>query len=190
MSGGRVSNQQGPRWKRASCKLAHRLMPRVCLCMRLRGWSGAWALTLALPTWTQGASAGGVVTAGRPPSAVPTPPCSEENCRRKPTHLQSSVTTEAQQALTGPRAGPWPPLTRTHLAVHEDVEANPKHLEEMPAVGPILHEVPGKPWGRSEVGGGRGRRWNDEKHSRWGVPRASGMQGPLDVPEDSPPPTT
>ena len=48
----------------------------------------------------------------------------------------------------------WLPLTvDTHLAVHEDVKANPKHLEEVPVVGPILHEVPGKPWGRGEVAG-------------------------------------
>lgn len=72
------------------------------------------------------------------------------------------------------------PHPDTHLAVHKDVKANPKHLEEMPVVGPILHEVPGKPWGKGEVGG-----QVMEKHLGWGIPRASGMQGPLEVHEDS-----
>lgn len=35
----------------------------------------------------------------------------------------------------------------TCLAVHKDVKANPKHLEEVPVVGSILHKVPGKPGG-------------------------------------------
>lgn len=48
------------------------------------------------------------------------------------------------------------PHTDTHLAIHEDVKANPKHLEEVPVVGPVLHEVPGKPWGGGEVAG---KRW-------------------------------
>lgn len=39
----------------------------------------------------------------------------------------------------------------THLAIHENVKANPKHLEEVPVVGPVFHEVPGKPWGKGEV---------------------------------------
>lgn len=33
----------------------------------------------------------------------------------------------------------------THLAIHQDVEADPKYLEEVPVVGLVLHEVPGKP---------------------------------------------
>lgn len=41
-------------------------------------------------------------------------------------------------SLTGPHAD-------SHLAVHKDVKADPKHLEEVPVVGPILYEVPGKP---------------------------------------------
>lgn len=61
--------------------------------------------------------------------------------------------------------------TDTYLAIHEDVKANPKHLEEVPVVGPILHEVPGKPWGRSEVGGEM-----TENSLGLGVHRASGMQ--------------
>lgn len=67
-----------------------------------------------------------------------------------------------------------PPFTlHTHLAVHQDVKANPKHLEEVPVVGPILHKVPGKPWGRGEVAGMM------EKHLASEVPRASGMLEPL-----------
>lgn len=39
----------------------------------------------------------------------------------------------------------------THLAIHENVKANPKHLKEVAVVGPVFHEVPGKPWGKGEV---------------------------------------
>ena len=68
----------------------------------------------------------------------------------------------------------------THLAVHQDVKANPKHLEEVPVVGPILHEVPGKPWGRGKVTGMM------EKRLGWRVPRASWMQEPLEVYKEVP----
>lgn len=78
---------------------------------------------------------------------------------------------------------PAAPHTAPHLSIHEDVKANPKHLEEVPAVGPILHEMLGKPWGRGEVAGGV-----TEKRLRAGVPRAPEMQGPLQVHEDSPMP--
>lgn len=44
-------------------------------------------------------------------------------------------------------------ILSTHLPVHKDVKANPKHLEEVPVVGPILHKVPGKPWESGEVAG-------------------------------------
>lgn len=70
--------------------------------------------------------------------------------------------------------------TDPHLAIHEDVKANPKHLEEVPAAGPILHKMLGKPWGRGDVAGEV-----IEKHLGLGVPRVSGMQGPLEVPKDS-----
>lgn len=57
------------------CQLAHCPLPRVCLYMATQGLARSLGLTLALPTWTQGDSAGGVVTAERPPSTVPTPIC-------------------------------------------------------------------------------------------------------------------
>lgn len=72
------------------------------------------------------------------------------------------------------------PHADTHLAIHEDVKANPKHLEEVPVVGPILHEVPGKPWGGGEVAGEM-----MENHLGLGVVKASGMQGPLEDHKDS-----
>ena len=68
----------------------------------------------------------------------------------------------------------------THLAVHQDVKANPKHLEEVPVVGPILHKVPGKSWGRGEVA----RMMEKRLGSR--VPRPSGTQEPLEVHEEAP----
>lgn len=94
----------------------------------------------------------------------------------QPTHFPSPVTAEAHQALTRPRTCLWlpPTLSVIHLAIHKDVKANPKHLEEMPVVGPILHIVLGKPGGRSELQG------VTEKHSR-----ASGLQGPFEAHEDS-----
>lgn len=49
-------------------------------------------------------------------------------------------------ALAGPRSASLTgPHADSHLAVHKDVKANPKHLEEVPVVGPVLYEVPGKP---------------------------------------------
>lgn len=69
----------------------------------------------------------------------------------------------------------------TYLAIHEDVKANPKHLEEVPVIGPILHEVPGKPWRRGDVGGEM-----TENYLELGVHIASGMQCPLEIYKDSP----
>lgn len=79
----------------------------------------------------------------------------------------------------------WLPFTAdTHLAGHQNVKANPKHLEEVPVVGPVLHEVPGKPWGR-------GRRLQQkvmENQPESRVHGASGMQERFEVHEAGPVP--
>lgn len=80
-----------------------------------------------------------------------------------------------------------PPIlpSDTHLAIHQDVKANPKHFEEVAVVGSILHEVPGEPWAR----GGVGLEEEAENHPGPGLVSLWGA-GAHGVPSRAPPPGT